>query len=108
MKPPAKNDPSQLAFPLFIPTVTNLGNGTFKVEMGKPLFWISAKKLAGEFGVTDKSVYRWREDGTIPEKTVPEGKEEPRLLYRASGIRRWQFSTELIPILRAQFRELHS
>lgn len=108
MKAPAKNDPAQLAFPAFIPVVTSLGNGTFRAEMGKPLYWLTAKQFAAQFGVDRDTVYRWREDGTIPRQTEAAPGEKPRELVREAGMRRWLFSSELIPLLREQFRQLHA
>lgn len=86
------DDPSQLTFPVFCPVVIPMGNGTFKMEVGKPVFWLSPKQMAAQFGVVRETVYLWIQDGTIPPG-----------LWERGGKLKLRISSEAVAVLREKF-----
>lgn len=89
-------DPAQLTMAVFCPPiVTRTGDGTFTVRAGKPITRITPEQLASRFNVDRDSIYRWRQEGTIPEEFVDYG-----------GKRKLMFSAEVIPHLEKKFKTL--
>jgi predicted site-specific integrase-resolvase len=58
--------------------------------------WLSAKQVAGYFGLQQWSAYRWREEGTVPEPFV-----------KRSGRWRILFHPDVIPLLEKVFEQAH-
>lgn len=100
-----KHDPAQMFLPVFLPVVTALGDGTFKAELGKPKYWLSAKELAAQLFVNQDTVYRWREEGIIPMQLAADGNGKLEDMVLPSGRRGYKFSSALVPLLRKQFME---
>ena len=88
--------PAQKVPAVFCPAiVTKTATDEFTVKAGKPVTRITPEQLASRFNVDRDSVYRWRQDGTIPEKFVSLG-----------GKRKLMFSADVIEFLEAHFSEL--
>jgi len=58
--------------------------------------WLSPKEVAGHFGLSPFSAYRWIGEGLIPEKYV-----------RCCGMWRLRLHPAVIPILQKKFIENH-
>ena len=58
--------------------------------------WLSAKQVAGEFGLKEDSAYRWHKKGFIPEEFV-----------RCGRRRRFNFYPAIITHLEKTFAALH-
>jgi len=71
-------------------------------EPFNPEAWLTAKELAGHFGLNEESAYRWRRE-LIPD-THPKTKVR---LIRYSGTRRIFFRLDCIPFLLEKFRAAH-
>jgi hypothetical protein len=104
MKSTLKNDPAQMVFPVFCPVVSNLGNGTFKVDFGKPHLWLKPSQLAAQFGVDRDTVYRWIAEGVLPEKIKDKDGVEVVLVEKA-GLRKYRINSAAVTWLKARFRE---
>ena len=91
-----KDSPNQLTFTVFCaPTIVRTGD-SYTVTPGKPLLKLTAGQVAAHFGVDRQSVYRWRQEGWIPEAIVHRG-----------GKRKLMFASGVIPHLEAKFRAHH-
>jgi hypothetical protein len=86
---------NQLAFVFGAPTIVPQGDGSVLVRPGKPLTWLTPNQLAAQFRVHRQSIYRWRDEGLIPEH-----------LMRFAGKRKLQISAEVVPLLEAHFRRI--
>jgi hypothetical protein len=92
----AKDNPAQLTFTIFCaPTIVPNGDG-YIVKPGKPLLKLGAGQVAAHFGVDRQSVYRWRQEGLIPDEMVHRG-----------GKRKLMFVSGVIAHLEAWFRAHH-
>jgi hypothetical protein len=91
-----KDSPDQLTFTVFCaPIVVAAGDG-YLIKPGKPLVKIDATQLAAHFGVDPQTVYRWRQEGLIPDSAV-----------QRAGKRKLKFDIGVIPVLEAWFRAHH-
>jgi len=88
-----KDQPEQLKSPAFVPVVTLTGSGTFKVELGKPMYWLTPAQFAQQFGVDRDTIYRWRETGLI----------EPEYIEPA-GLRKWRIQSTAIAHLKEKLK----
>jgi len=52
------------------PVILPQGDGSVKVVPGKPFSWLTAKQVAGAFGCSESSVYRYIDAGDIPAECV--------------------------------------
>ncbi|HEV2207332.1 MAG TPA: hypothetical protein VG167_01040 [Verrucomicrobiae bacterium] len=95
MKTPAQ-DPSQLTFSVFCPPIITANGDGFTVKPGRPVVKLSAAQVAAHFTVDRETVYRWRQEGLIPES----------LVHRA-GLRKLSFDAAVIPHLEARFKASH-
>jgi len=71
------------------------GGGSFIVKPGKPKSDLTPKEFAQQIGVSVKTVYEWRYNGTISPKFV-----------RFVGRRKFVISAAAIPVLTENFRRL--
>jgi len=58
--------------------------------------WLTPKEVAGHFGLTPFSAYRWVSEGLIPEQFI-----------RFCGMWRIRLHPDVIPILQRKFAENH-
>jgi hypothetical protein len=60
------------------PTITaRQADGSLNVKTGKPLAWLSPAQFAMFFGVDRNTIYRWKDEGTIPRQYIkPNGKRK--------------------------------
>jgi len=62
------------------PTVIPQGDGSVKVLPGKPVQWLTSKQVATHFGLSQSTIYRCIEDGTLPPEMVQKpGKRKLRI-----------------------------
>ena len=89
-------NPNQLTFAVFLPPVIMPTGDGFKVTPGKPIYRLTAGQLAAQFAVDRDTVYRWRQEGLIPDQFVTR-----------AGKRKLMFSAEIVPLLDQHFKNLH-
>lgn len=93
--PPPKATPARPA--VFIPSnLLPQGEGEFKIQMGRPLEWLTTRQLAGAIGVDHRTVNRWKNDGTIAKRFV-----------KLAGKRKMLFNAGVIEDLAKLFKRLH-
>jgi hypothetical protein len=80
------DDPVQPPGAFVFPTqIAALGDGAFSVKAGRPISRLTPRQLALQLGVDRDSIYRWRQEGIIPEDLV-EFAGKRRLLFAAAAV----------------------
>lgn len=80
---------------LLVGTCIPRGDGSFIVRTGKPLARLTVRQLSSRLGVSARTVYRYIEQGVIPDSHV-----------ECVGIRRLLLRPEVVEFLLEHFRKL--
>lgn len=98
MKSASKNDPAQLTFAVFAPPVLiPQGDGSFIVRPGRPMIELSPREFGQQFDVDRDSIYRWIQEGLIPEAFVS-----------FKGKRKLKIDAAAVPVVKEKLRILRS
>ncbi|MDE2099075.1 MAG: helix-turn-helix domain-containing protein [Patescibacteria group bacterium] len=90
------DNPSQLTFAVFCPAVISANGDGYTIKPGRPLLKLTAAQLGAQFGVDRETIYRWRQEGIIPDDLV-----------ERAGKRRFLFSAAAVDHLKTYFKALH-
>ncbi len=89
-----KDNPDQRTSTVFCPpVVVPHGDGSLTVKPGRPVTRLTALQLASHFGVDRDTIYRWRQEGIIPEDMVS-----------FAGKRKLLFAAEVVAHLEQSFQ----
>lgn len=95
-KPKTRNSVPENQLCFFAPTIIARvpGTSSITVTSGPPVAWLRPVQFAREFGVTRDTVYRWHDEGEIPEALV-----------RYQGLRKLEIAAEAVAYCRENFAQ---
>ena len=85
--------PPQPTFAVFCPAVISANGDGYTIKPGRPLLTLTSGQLAAQFAVDRQTIYRWRQEGLIPEEFV-----------QLAGKRKLLFRADIVPRLQAHFQ----